>query len=130
MGAVRMITIIVALAMSVAAGAGAAAQTYPNRPIRIVVPYPAGGPTDVAARLIGNSLSAKLGQSVVIENHVGAGGRIGAKIRPLATASRCSLWHYQAEVKLLLVLAPGHRFKNIDLGWPLMRLRQQPESRP
>src|SRR5207244_5152362 len=39
-----------------------------------------GGPTDVAARLIGQSLSGKLGQSVVVENHVGAGGRIGAKL--------------------------------------------------
>lgn len=55
------------------------ADSYPQRSIRIVVPFPAGGPTDVAARLIAQSLSSRLGQSVVIENLAGAGGRIGAK---------------------------------------------------
>src|SRR4051794_10597747 len=55
------------------------AQSYPERPIKIVVPFPAGGPTDIAARLIGQSLSSSLGQNVVIENLGGAGGRIGAK---------------------------------------------------
>src|SRR5207245_10514419 len=55
------------------------AEAYPERPIKIVVPFPAGGPTDVAARLIAQSLSSGLGQAVVIENVSGAGGRIGAK---------------------------------------------------
>ena len=54
-------------------------QSYPERPIKIVVPFPAGGPTDVAARLVAQSLSSGLGQSVVVENLAGAGGRIGAK---------------------------------------------------
>jgi tripartite-type tricarboxylate transporter receptor subunit TctC len=61
------------------------AQAFPERPIKIVVPFPAGGPTDVAARLIGQSLSSKLGQSVLVENVAGAGGRIGAKA--VATAN-------------------------------------------
>lgn len=55
------------------------AQSYPERPIKIVVPFPAGGPTDVAARLAAQSLSSRLGQNVVIENLAGAGGRLGAK---------------------------------------------------
>jgi tripartite-type tricarboxylate transporter receptor subunit TctC len=55
------------------------AQTFPERPIKIVVPFPAGGPTDVAARLIAHSLATKLSQPVVVENITGAGGRIGAK---------------------------------------------------
>src|SRR3984893_9706267 len=61
------------------------AEGYPERTIKIIVPSPAGGPTDVAARLIAQSLSSKLGQGVVVENHAGAGGRIGAKV--VATAA-------------------------------------------
>jgi tripartite-type tricarboxylate transporter receptor subunit TctC len=53
------------------------AQDYPNRPVRIIVPFGAGGPADVTARLIGNSLQQGLGQPFVIENHTGAGGVIG-----------------------------------------------------
>jgi tripartite-type tricarboxylate transporter receptor subunit TctC len=56
------------------------AEGYPERTIKIVVPFPAGGPTDVAARLIAQSLSSKLGRGVIVENHAGAGGRIGAKV--------------------------------------------------
>jgi tripartite-type tricarboxylate transporter receptor subunit TctC len=55
------------------------AQDYPTRPIRIIVPFGAGGPADVAARLIGNALQDGFGQSVVIENRTGAGGVIGTQ---------------------------------------------------
>jgi tripartite-type tricarboxylate transporter receptor subunit TctC len=55
----------------------AGAQTYPARPVRIVVGYPAGGVTDVYARLIGQQLSDRLGQSFLVENRPGAGGTIG-----------------------------------------------------
>jgi tripartite-type tricarboxylate transporter receptor subunit TctC len=55
------------------------AQEYPTRPIRIIVPFGAGGPADVAARLIGNVLQESFGQSVVVENRTGAGGVIGTQ---------------------------------------------------
>jgi tripartite-type tricarboxylate transporter receptor subunit TctC len=62
-------------------GAGVAhAQTYPDRPIKVVVPFPAGGPTDGTARIISDRLGAVLGQTIVVENRGGgAGGSIGAK---------------------------------------------------
>jgi len=64
-------------ALSLAAPAGAQ-ETFPSRPIRIVVPYPAGGATDFVARTVGDRLSKALGQSVVIDNKAGAAGAIGA----------------------------------------------------
>jgi tripartite-type tricarboxylate transporter receptor subunit TctC len=61
------------------------AQNYPDRLIKIVVPYPPGGPGDVSARLVATPLSSKLGQTVVIENQSGAGGRTGTKAVALAS---------------------------------------------
>src|ERR1700747_2185118 len=57
----------------------ARAQAYPSRPMRIIVPFPAGQATDTIARLIGQSLLERLGQPFVIENRTGAGGNIGAE---------------------------------------------------
>jgi tripartite-type tricarboxylate transporter receptor subunit TctC len=57
----------------------AQAQNYPDRTIKIVVPYPPGGPADVSARLVTQPMSSRLGQAVVIENQPGAGGRTAAK---------------------------------------------------
>lgn len=58
--------------------AGAGAQTWPNKPVKIVVPFTPGSGTDVIARAVGDKLAAALGQSVVVENKPGAGGTVGA----------------------------------------------------
>jgi tripartite-type tricarboxylate transporter receptor subunit TctC len=71
-----MIRLVVAAALSLFAFA-AGAQSFPNRPVTLIVPFPPGGSTDTAARIIGEAMRAPLGQPVVIENVGGAGGSIG-----------------------------------------------------
>ncbi len=69
---------VIALAAALFATAPVAAQGFPDKPITVVVPYAAGGPSDVIGRLIGQHMSATLGQQIVIENVAGAGGTTGA----------------------------------------------------
>ena len=57
-----------------------AAQTYPNKPVRVVVPYPPGGPTDIVARVLFQQVSEATGQQFLVDNRAGAGGNIGAEI--------------------------------------------------
>src|ERR1700754_4878599 len=61
-----------------AAALPASAQSYPSRPITVVVPFPAGGPSDVVARIVAEHMGKVLGQTMVIENVGGAGGTIGS----------------------------------------------------
>ncbi|MGL4325398.1 MAG: tripartite tricarboxylate transporter substrate-binding protein [Beijerinckiaceae bacterium] len=67
-----------ALTASLLTTSVAAAQSYPNKPITLVVPFAAGGPTDVIARLLGAVMSQKLGQQIIVENTAGAGGTSAA----------------------------------------------------
>jgi len=72
--------VVCALACAVVMAAGHAhGQTFPTKPIRMIVPFPPGGPIDVMGRLVGDRLSQGLGQTVVIENRPGAGAVIGSK---------------------------------------------------
>jgi len=73
-----MKTLWIALALALGAGESAA-QTYPAKPVKLVVPAPAGGPTDVPARLAAEGLSGLVGQRFVVENKAGAGGLIAAE---------------------------------------------------
>lgn len=73
----RQLAVALAAAPLIAIAGRGQAQTYPGKPIRFIVPYVAGGTTDLVARLVGEKVGARLGQPVVIESRPGAGGNIG-----------------------------------------------------
>ena len=70
-------TVLIALTALIAIGGHAAADNFPSRPITIVVPFSAGGPSDVMARILAERMKTTLGESVLVENVTGAGGSIG-----------------------------------------------------
>jgi len=71
---------LIAMAATATAFAQNAAGNYPDRPIRIIVTFPPGGPTDIIARTVGQKLAEKWGQPVVVDNRAGAGGNIGTDL--------------------------------------------------
>ena len=73
----RSSALIASFVVALAIPAAVEAEEWPSRPIRFIVPYPAGGSTDVGARAIADSLSRSLGQQIVVENKSGASGNVG-----------------------------------------------------
>jgi len=73
----RKLLLAIAFAASSTAVGSAGAETYPSRPIKLIVPFSAGGVTDITARIVGERMRASLGQPVIAENVAGAGGTIG-----------------------------------------------------
>ena len=105
----QLASVTVALTLG---GTSSAQEQYPNREIKIVVPFPAGGGTDITARLLGEQLRKALGQSVVIDNRAGASGMIGTQ----AVAKAAPDGH-------LLLVASGemavnpHLYKTMAYDW-------------
>ena len=85
-------TLAVAAATAALPGVASAADPYPSKAITIVVPFSAGGTTDILARIVGKSLSEELGQAVIIDNRAGAGGNIGAQLASRAKADGYTLF--------------------------------------
>jgi tripartite-type tricarboxylate transporter receptor subunit TctC len=89
-----VIRLMAAIALVCACSAGAFAEAWPTRPIRVIVCYAPGGVTDVIARLVAQPLSEALGQSIVVENKPGANGMIGSQIVAEAPADGYTLLMY------------------------------------
>jgi tripartite-type tricarboxylate transporter receptor subunit TctC len=85
---------------------GARAQTYPTRPITLIVPFNAGGPADLVARVVGEHMSRTLGQQIVIENVVGAGGTTGSTRAMRATPDGYTITFRSVPMPLLSPFTP------------------------
>ena len=98
------------LAAGISAIGPASAQTYPSRPITLVVPYPPGGATDAIARIIQDSMSQSLGQQIVIENIGGAGGMIAAGRAARAAPDGYTVLLHQVALAAGMTLYPNLAF--------------------
>ncbi|WP_426956033.1 Bug family tripartite tricarboxylate transporter substrate binding protein [Muricoccus radiodurans] len=110
-----------AAAGTVAATGPADAQGYPTRPVRLVIPYPAGGSTDLLGRLTGTKLSERLGQPVVVENRAGGGTLVGAEVVMRSPPDGHTLFYItSAFVTSFLINRPGvnlvDAFAPVSLG--------------
>ena len=80
------------VALALCAAATAFAQTYPVKPLRLIVPFPAGGGSDVIGRIVAQKLGDRFGQQVVVDNRAGAGGNIAAEISARAAPDGYTLF--------------------------------------
>ena len=83
--------VLFAVSILVAGGPARAQDAYPSKPVRMIVPFPPGGPADLIARVMAQKLSEEFGKQFYIENHSGAGGNIGAGVAAHAPADGYSL---------------------------------------
>ena len=124
-------SLLIAAALAAVAGLGAppaAGQNYPDRLIKIVVPFAAGGPVDVMARLVAQRMAAILGQNVIIENRAGGGGVIGAKA--VANAEPDGYTLLFGNVSTLAVIPAVARNKDYDPAKnfaPVAKVSDSPE---
>ena len=109
MNFVRALAAAFFAACLLAAGA-ASAQTYPNRPITLLVPFPPGGATDTIARILQNPMQEALGQTIVIENVGGAGGMICAARAARAEPDGYTFMIHQVALAAGMTLYPSLKF--------------------
>src|SRR3990170_6803500 len=107
----RAILCVATVLLAAFGGIGqAAAQDYPTKPVRIVIPYPPGGPTDFVGRLYAAKISEMWGQPVVVENRAGANGNIASQLVAKAPADGYTLFIHASSfvINPLLYKAPGY----------------------
>src|ERR1051325_9991185 len=90
------------------ASTGAAAQAWPQKPVRFIVPFPPGGATDISARLVGEKLTQIWGQQVVIENRGGAGGGVGGAEAARSSPDGCTLFFPSGSGRVFIWIFSGY----------------------
>ncbi len=121
----RLPKTLLALTLLAATG-GAIAQAYPDRPIRMIIPFAAGGAADVVMRIVANKLPELLGQQVVIDNRVGAGGLIGTEIAANAANDGYTLLATGTPHVILPNLYKKAPFDPLKDFAPIMQIGSQP----
>src|SRR2546423_5206960 len=104
----------------------AAAQSYPTKPIRMVVPFATGGGTDIMARVIMPRLDERLGQRIVVDNRVGGGGYIGAEVVAKAVPDGHTLLFTAANIVMSLELFPRQPVDPLKDFAPVSLLTKEP----
>ena len=130
----RVARAVLALACGVAAFAACVApalaqtQAYPIRPLRLIVPFPPGGSTDIYARVIAPKLSEALGQQIVVDNRAGAGGAIGAELAAAAAPDGYTIWLGQTNnLAIGPALRPKSAYDPVRDFSPITLLMQAPQ---
>jgi tripartite-type tricarboxylate transporter receptor subunit TctC len=111
-----------ALACTACLAAGAAAQSYPSRPINIIVPIAVGNSADILARVVGKTMAERLGTSVVVDNKVGASGTIGAEFVAKAAPDGYTLLSASTTFVINKALTPSARYDPLKDYTPIALL--------
>ncbi|GAA4342792.1 tripartite tricarboxylate transporter substrate binding protein [Pigmentiphaga soli] len=115
-------------ALALAAGAAGAASDFPQQPIRIIVPYSAGGSTDVAARVLADGMSRQLKHTVIVENRPGAGGTIGTMAAVNAPADGYTLLITSSSHLVNKILQPDLKYDIRKDFVPLSQITRLPTA--
>ena len=105
----RQLRVLVLAAFALGFAPAALAQSYPSRPVKVIVPFPPGDAADILSRLIGPKMAERMGQPVIVENRAGASGQIGLEVLKNAAADGYTIGVGQGGN---LVVAP-HTYKKL-----------------
>lgn len=118
---------IIAVLLLAGPAASQSKSSYPDGPVRVIIPYPAGGMLDTLARFLGNAVTSELGQPLVIENRPGAGGRVGATVVSQAAPDGQTLLFTTIGTMTILPLIPPQPPYDVEHDFePIAALTQQP----
>lgn len=123
-----MRSVFTALAIGACMANPVHAQDYPDKPVRLVVAFPAGGPADIGMRIVADRLSAQVGRNFVVDNRPGAGGTIGAELVANAAPDGYTLLLSGNHVVIAQLLTPGARYDAVKSFAPVARFAVLPSG--